>query len=240
MRRADRLFRLVQTLRGGRLWTAARLAEAMEVSERTIYRDIADLQASGVPIDGAAGVGYLMRSGYDLPPLMFTREEVVALVLGARLVAAWGGASMAGAARDSLSKIESALPRADEVRDALERFGAPAIGLLAEERERLDVLDRATRERQVVAIDYAAPARPPTRRRVHPLGLWFWGTSWTLVAWCELRDDFRMFRVDRITALEPSGDRFEVSPERNLAAFVARAAEEEGCELPPDPLVRGL
>ena len=237
MRRADRLFRLVQTLRGGRLWTAARLAEAMEVSERTVYRDIADLQASGVPIDGEAGVGYLMRSGYDLPPLMFTQEEIVALVLGARLVVAAGGTGMASAACEALSKIESALPRAEAVRDALERFRAPPVAIAPHERERLDVLDRATRERQVIRIGYAAPERARTERRLHPLGLWFWGTSWTLVAWCELREDFRMFRVDRITALEPTAERFEIAPERSLAAYLDRIKNEEGCALPPDPLL---
>lgn len=107
---ADRLFQIVQYLRGGRLVTAAMLAERLEVSERTIYRDIADLQSSGVPTDGEAGVGYLMRDGYDLPPLMFTRDEVVALVAGARLIRAWGGAGMARAAEEALTKIGSVLP----------------------------------------------------------------------------------------------------------------------------------
>jgi predicted DNA-binding transcriptional regulator YafY len=98
MRRADRLFQIVQHLRGGRLVTAAKLANHLEVSERTIYRDIADLQSTGVPIDGEAGVGYIMREGFDLPPLMFTRDEIVALVAGARMTRAWGGAAMARAA----------------------------------------------------------------------------------------------------------------------------------------------
>jgi len=89
MRRADRLFQIVQYLRGGRLLTASMLAERLEISERTIYRDIADLQSSGVPIDGEAGMGYLMREGYDVPPLMFTRDEIVSLVVGARMVRAW-------------------------------------------------------------------------------------------------------------------------------------------------------
>ena len=91
MRRADRLFQIVQYLRGGRLVTAANLAERLEVTTRTIYRDVADLMASGVPIEGEAGLGYVMRDGYDLPPLMFTNDEIVALVAGARMIKAWGG-----------------------------------------------------------------------------------------------------------------------------------------------------
>ena len=101
MRRADRLFQIVQYLRGGRLVTAAMLAERLEVSERTVYRDIADLQSTGVPIDGAAGVGYVLRSGYDLPPLMFTQDEIVALVAGIRMVRSWGGIGMARAAAEA-------------------------------------------------------------------------------------------------------------------------------------------
>ena len=103
MRRADRLFQIVQHLRGGRLVTAQMLGQRLEVSERTIYRDIADLQSTGVPIDGEAGVGYIMREGYDLPPLMFTRDEIVALVAGARMVQAFGGAAMARAAAEALA-----------------------------------------------------------------------------------------------------------------------------------------
>jgi len=116
MRRADRLFQIVQKLRGGRLVTARQLAEKLEVSERTIYRDIADLQSTGVPIDGEAGVGYILREGFDLPPLMFTRDEVVALVAGARLITAWGGASMARAAEEAIIKIGAVLPKEDRPR----------------------------------------------------------------------------------------------------------------------------
>ena len=235
MRRADRLFRLVQTLRGGRLWTAARLAEAMEVSERTVYRDVADLQASGVPIDGAAGVGYLMRPGYDLPPLMFDRGEIAALVLGARMVAAWGGAEMADSARRALSKVEAVLPHAELARDALARLGAPPTGLCPAERERIDRLDAATREHRIVEIAYVDAGGSRSTRRLHPLGLWFWGATWTLVAWCRLRDDFRLFRLDRIEALDVGRERFEPRSDRSVARFLARTAEREGCEFPPDP-----
>ena len=116
MRRADRLFQIVQYLRGGRLLTARKLAERLEVSERTIYRDIADLIGSGVPIDGEAGIGYLMRAGFDLPPLMFSRDEIVALVAGARMIRAWGGAGMALAAEEALVKIGAVLPAPERAR----------------------------------------------------------------------------------------------------------------------------
>ena len=119
MRRADRLFGIVQRLRGGRLATARTLAARFEVSERTIYRDIADLQASGVPVAGEAGVGYLLRDGFELPPLMFTRDEIVALVAGARMVQSFGGAAMAGAAAEALVKIGAVLPGSE--RDRLHR-----------------------------------------------------------------------------------------------------------------------
>src|SRR5438552_6380092 len=119
MRRADRLFAIVQYLRGRRLTTAAQLAGWLEVSERTIYRDVADLAASGVPIDGEAGVGYRIRAGFDLPPLMFTYDEIDALVIGARFVESWGGPGLAGGARSALAKIAAALP--GDKRVALER-----------------------------------------------------------------------------------------------------------------------
>ena len=110
MRRADRLFRIVQLLRSGRLKTARALAERLQVSERTIYRDVRDLQLAGQPIEGEAGVGYTLRREFDLPPLMFAPEELTALVLGARLVKAWGGAENAVAAGSALARIEAVLP----------------------------------------------------------------------------------------------------------------------------------
>src|ERR1700760_82234 len=126
MRRADRLFRIVQMLRSGRLRTAAALAERLEVSERTIYRDVRDLQLAGQPIEGEAGVGYTLRREFDLPPLMFPQEEITALVLGARMVQAWGGVEAAKAARSALARIEAVLP--EELAARLDRIAlfAPA------------------------------------------------------------------------------------------------------------------
>ncbi len=235
MRRADRLFRLVQTLRAGRLTTAARLSDEMEVSVRTIYRDIADLQASGVPIEGEAGVGYVMRSGFDLPPLMFTQEEIVALVLGARMAAAWGGTRTVTAARDALSKIESVLPDAGEARAALARLYAPNYALCDAERIRLDLLDAAVARQETVRLAYRTEDGTASERRVRPLGLWFWGATWTLVAWCELRDDFRMFRIDRIAAVTATGERYPIEPGQSLADMEDKVEAEEGCRMPPDP-----
>jgi predicted DNA-binding transcriptional regulator YafY len=199
MRRADRFFQIVQFLRDGRLTTAAKLSEKLEVSERTIYRDIADLIGTGVPIDGEAGVGYIMREGYDLPPLMFTRSEIVALTAGARLIRAWGGTAMAEAAEEALVKIRAVLPedaRARAARVQVHAFEMPDLDDAT--RARLDTLERAVEAKTRLALAYATEDGAATTRTVRPLGLWFWGKVWTLVAWCELRNDFRMFRADRI------------------------------------------
>lgn len=222
MRRADRLFQIVQYLRGGRLTTAAQLAERLEVSERTIYRDIADLIGTGVPIDGEAGVGYLMREGFDLPPLMFTRDEIVALTAGARLIRAWGGASMAAAAEEALVKIRAVLPDDTRARAAtvpVHAFQMPELDNAT--RARLDDLEAAIEAQTRLDIRYRTEDDTETERVIRPLGLWFWGKVWTLVAWCELRTDFRMFRADRIIEMQHL-DRFKPIPEQSLKAFYAQ------------------
>ena len=217
MRRADRLFQIVQYLRGGRLVTAAMLAERLEVSERTIYRDVADLQSTGVPIDGEAGVGYVLRSGYDLPPLMFTRDEIVALVAGIRMVKSWGGISMARAAAEALVKIELVLPEAERARVADTNVFAPPMELTDEVRELIDLVEKAIEACEILRFGYEDQQGSTTERSVHPLGLWFWGKVWTLVAWCETREDFRMFRLDRTTGLAITGEQFRPATERSLA-----------------------
>ncbi|MBR9765891.1 MAG: YafY family transcriptional regulator [Rhodobacteraceae bacterium] len=219
MRRADRLFQIVQHLRGGRLVTGRELAERLEVSLRTLYRDVADLQGSGVPIEGEAGMGYVMRAGHDLPPLMFTEEEIVALVAGARLVKAWGGLTMARAAEEAIVKIEAVLPA--KARERLEAVQIHAISMQAMPealRERLDVVETAVHSRTRLQIRYLAESGDQTDRILRPLGLFFWGKVWTLVAWCELREDFRTFRLDRIAGLQPE-DRFPPDRTRSLAAY---------------------
>ncbi len=225
MRRADRLFQIVQYLRGGRLVRAAQLAEWLEVSERTIYRDIVDLQSSGVPIEGAAGVGYIMRNGYDLPPLMFSRDEIVALVAGARMIRAFGGAAMARAAEEALIKIEAVLPDTERTRADEVAIHAISPEMTAEVRHRIDTLEKAVQNRNRLTLCYSDAQEQASERTVRPLGLWFWGKVWTLVAWCELREDFRMFRLDRIESLEHCEDTFRLEPGKTLADFY-RAMEQ--------------
>lgn len=226
MRRADRLFQIIQHFRGGRLITAAELAEQLEVSPRTVYRDIADLQTSGVPIDGEAGVGYVLKSGFDLPPLMFTRDEVVSLIAGARLIQAWGGATMARAALQALAKIEAVLP--DDVREQTQQveIHAMAYELTPEIRSRIDDLEEAVQKRHRLKIAYSDAQGDRSDRVIRPLGLWFWGKVWTLVAWCELRNNFRMFRVDRIAQMDADEGTYPIDPAKSLTKFYEQIEDE--------------
>ncbi len=219
MRRADRLFQILQFLRGGRLTTAAQLAEKLEVTPRTIYRDIAHLIGSGVPIEGEAGVGYLMRDGFDLPPLMFTQEEIVALVSGARVLQAWGGTKMAAAAQEALIKIDAVLPEAARLQVgqvAVHAMSWPYQG--GNWRDYLDQFEAAAQNHMRLRMTYADEQGRGTERVVRPLGVWFWGKVWTAICWCELRDGFRMFRLDRISAVEEL-DRFRPLKGQTLRDF---------------------
>jgi predicted DNA-binding transcriptional regulator YafY len=219
MRRADRLFQIVQHLRGGRLVTAKMLGERLEVSERTIYRDIADLQSTGVPIDGEAGVGYILREGFDLPPLMFTREEIVALVAGARMVQSMGGVSMAKAAVEALIKIETVLPPSLQAQLKSVEIYVPERQMSERDKSMIDQMQAAVETRKLLELNYADAEGKASRRNVRPLGLWYWGKVWTLVAWCELRDDFRVFRIDRIEAAGQAGSVFKPERGKTLADF---------------------
>ncbi|MCL7408303.1 helix-turn-helix transcriptional regulator [Marivivens donghaensis] len=221
MRRADRLFQIVQLLRGGRLVTAAQLAEKLEVTPRTIYRDVADLMSTGVPIEGEAGVGYIMRDGYDLPPLMFTEAEIVALVAGARMMQVWGGAAMAEGATEAIVKIEAVLP--ERLRQRVNAVGVNAHDmndLSLEVRQLIDQIERVSYEKRRLTITYRDESGSATTRTVRPLGLWYWGKVWTMVCWCELRAGFRMFRIDRIADITED-ERFKDEAGKTLRDFYA-------------------
>ena len=215
MRRADRLFRIVQFLRLGRLLTAQKLAAKLQVSQRTIYRDIQDLQLSGMPIEGEAGVGYTLRRDMDLPPMMFTRGELTALVLGARLVRAWGGAENAAGATQALQRIEAVVP--PEMRNELDAIllYAPEFQMKQVLRERLDTLHAACLTQHAIHFKYTREDGVASERGARPLALAFWSGVWTLAAWCELRNEFRSFRIDRMD--EVSVDASAFTPRRGQA-----------------------
>ncbi|MCX4160383.1 MULTISPECIES: YafY family protein [Paraburkholderia] len=197
-RRADRLFQIAELLRGRRLTTAQQLADWLGISLRTVYRDVRDLQLSGVPIEGEAGIGYRLSRAASLPPLTFTAEELAALAAGARILESWGGASFAGGARSALAKIASAMP-ADK-RAALERLAvfAPSFHVEQEFFVKVDALHRAVDSRHVVSFPYRDRLGAHTERRVWPLGLIYLGGRWMVGAWCELREDFRNFDIARM------------------------------------------
>ncbi|HEV8632347.1 MAG TPA: YafY family protein [Thermoanaerobaculia bacterium] len=220
MRRADRLFLIIHQLRGRRVTPARRLAASLGVSVRTVYRDVADLQLSGVPIEGEAGVGYILRKGSDVPPLMFTREELEALVVGARFTEAFAGRRLGTAARRALTKIEAVLPAELRARSERSRVLAPVVPAREELRERLDRLHEAIDARRVVRFAYASLGGGATARDVEPLCLAFWGQAWTLGAWCRLRVDFRNFRLDRIDGLEVLDEIASDDPARGLRAYL--------------------
>ncbi|MEM6995292.1 MAG: YafY family protein [Myxococcota bacterium] len=226
MRRADRLFQIVQLLRHRRLTTAAQLAERLEVSERTIYRDVADLGRSGVPIEGEAGVGYRMGKDFELPPLMFNVAEIQALVLGARMVESWADDELRGAVRAALDKIEAVLPEAERAQMQGTALFSISFHVPDDMRRFMSTLRHATDERRVVKIRYQDRAGDGTERRVRPLGLYFWGRTWTLGSWCELRGDFRNFRLDRIQDASITDDTFEYVSPATLDDYVQAMAAE--------------
>lgn len=218
MRRADRLFQIVQLLRRDRISTAARLASELEVSERTLYRDIADLMASGVPIESEAGVGYQLPRHFDLPPMMFTVDEAEALLLGARMVQAWADPSLQAAAKTLLGKIEGVLPpeRRKDLSDL--PFLVPDFQVPPKAAHYLAELRQSLREQRRVRITYTRADCQASERVLQPLGLIFWGYRWNLAAWCEWRQALRTFRLDRIQGVELL-DPFEPTPGGGLTDY---------------------
>lgn len=222
MRRADRLFAIIQLMRRNKLVRARDIAGKLEISERTVYRDIRDLVASGVPIEGEAGVGYVLKGGFDLPPLMFTEEEIEALVLGARIVRSWADAGLAEAAGDVLAKVEAVLPARLRAYMNETPLDAPAHHWAEPVAVDLAELRRAVRDRLKLAFAYRDRDGSATERTVRPLLISFFGPVWTLTAWCELRDDFRSFRLDRVGGLRVLDETFRPEPGHTLHDYLKR------------------
>ena len=217
MRPANRLFQIVQLIRSRRLTTAAWLAERLELSERTVYRDIAQLQAQGVPIKGEAGVGYRMGAGFDLAPLMFSQVEAKALVACARIAQSRLDPELAAAAEYALHKIVSVLPSGMRASAESMALHAPASSLDDTTRWQLQSLRQAIEAKRKLLLQYRDLTDRISLRTVRPLGCFYWDAVWILGAWCEMRQEFRNFRVDRIEELGVSEERFREEPGRTLA-----------------------
>ncbi|HZU53071.1 MAG TPA: YafY family protein [Holophagaceae bacterium] len=218
MRRADRLFQIVQLLRRDRLSTGAKLARELGISPRTLYRDISDLMASGVPIESEAGVGYRLPRHFELPPLMFTADEIEALVAGARMVEAWADPGLQEAARSLLRKAEAVLPSRRKLEDlpilVPDFHVPPAVAAF------LGELRVALRERRKIRVRYLRGDGEASERVLRPVALAFWGRGWSLGAWCELRKGFRTFRPDRIQELVLLDETFEPEAGQGLDDYL--------------------
>lgn len=209
MSRASRLIQLLQVFRQHRRpVSGAQLAAATGVSLRTLYRDVETLKGQGAQIDGEAGIGFVLRPGFMLPPLMFSEEEIEALVLGSRWVAGHTDDRLGAAARAALSKIAAVLP--PDLRDGLETSGLLVGKSPTQEPSVVDLalLRAAIRRERKLSITYADRQDEMTRRLIWPFALSYFEAVRVLVAWCELRQGFRSFRVDRIVALEPTETRY--------------------------------
>lgn len=221
MRRADRLFQIIQNLHHERVVTARELAVELEVSERTIYRDIQDLSLSGVPITGETGRGYRLLPGFQLPPLMFNEEEIEALLLGARMVRAWTDKGLARAAHQALQKIEHVIPEKLKPQLARQDMIVPDFPMEGQAGEQLQVVRQAIKQQHKIDFNYTREDGQASIRTVQPLGLFYWGKVWTLVGWCELRNAFRHFRVDRMTLCKQNDQTFELIEGRTLQDYLS-------------------
>ena len=223
MRRADRLFDIIQTLRATpRPITARALADQLEVTDRTIYRDVAALQASRVPIEGAPGLGYVLRRGFDLPPLMFTTEETDAIAIGVRLLRRLRDPKLEAAARSVLAKLSTVVPQ--ELQSQLvaaplyvSEGSAPAVTGID-----LSQLRNAIRETRKLVIGYVDEEGRRTQRTIWPIAMAYYVDVTLVGAWCELRNDFRHFRVDRIETSQVLDERFSAESGRLTAEWLAR------------------
>ncbi|MDE1150638.1 MAG: YafY family protein [Azospirillaceae bacterium] len=218
-RRAERLLSLLDLLRARPVVTAASLAEALEVSARTVYRDIDALLAAGVPIKGEAGVGFTLQAGYFLPPLTLTEDEAEALAFAARILAIWSDGALAAQAELALAKVKAVLP--PTAQSSIDRNILWAPQWVTRHPPTVDLLQlkRAAQRRQCLSIRYRTLRGSVSTRVVRPLSLTFFGPVWLLVAWCEMQADFRCFRLDRIEALEVLDRTFRDEPGKRLADF---------------------
>lgn len=219
MRRTDRLFEIIQILRDGKLHRAQDIAARLEVSTRTIYRDMDTLAASGVPVEGERGVGYMARQQISLPPLSLTPAELEALNLGMAIVAEAADPDLKAAAQSLAAKVDAVLPEhtiaeADAWKFAVYPFADAARGFA-----HMPTLRSAIKARQKLRLSYRRIDGTLTQRTIRPLHMEYWGRVWTLTAWCETREDFRVFRVDLIEEAAALPELFVDEPGKRLKDY---------------------
>jgi len=224
VRKAERLFQLVTLLKGRRLAiTAKTLSEALEVSERTIYRDIQALILSGVPIEGEAGIGYLLPNHFELPPLMFSVDELMALMLGSKMVQAWSDKTLAKSATSAFEKIEAIIPEHLQQNQPMP-FLVPDFHIDQTHSNYSTCIRQAIQTFNVLKISYIDAKEDASERLIEPLSLVFWGAKWTIIAFCILRQDYREFRIDRIQNLQTTEQKFETSDTKNITHYLAQVS----------------
>jgi predicted DNA-binding transcriptional regulator YafY len=228
MRRTDRLFDIIQTLRVAKQpMTAATIAERLEVTVRTVYRDIATLQARRIPIEGAAGIGYVLRRGFDLPPLMFTADEIDAIAVGARLVRRLRDPGLQDAADSVLAKITTILPEALRAGVVSAPFYVSAGQAATPEGIDLSDVRYAIRETRKMRITYADASGQRTNRTIWPIAMAYYVDATLIGAWCELRVDYRHFRVERIVTSTLLEDIFSTDGGKLVEGWLAQRQTEE-------------
>jgi predicted DNA-binding transcriptional regulator YafY len=239
MRRADRLFDIIQILRLGRApITAAAIAAELEVTPRTVYRDIATLQARRVPIEGEAGIGYVLRRGFELPPLMLTEEEVQAVAVGMRLLRRTGDPGLETAARHVLIKLTAAMPEVLRAQMLAAPFHVATRGAPLPSAVDLSETRVAIRNAHKMWIDYVDEKGAATTRTICPIAMEYHVEATLICAWCELRDDYRHFRTDRIRIARVLDASFAARASTLLAGWVelTRTDQREREEaIPPKP-----
>lgn len=222
MARSDRLFDLMQHLRAGGVHRAEDLAQALDVSVRTIYRDMDTLVSSGVPVQGTRGTGYTIAPVTTLPPLSLTAEELEALNLGIAIVAEAADADLKTAAQSLADKIDAALPERGIAQAEAWKFATYPFADAVRGFAQMPTLRAAIRARQKLRLTYHSKGDRITTRTIRPLHLDYWGRVWTLTAWCEKREDFRAFRVDLIQSAEALPEMFVDEVGKRLEDYQAR------------------
>ena len=233
MRKAERLFQILTILRSRRtVMTADEIAEQLGVSVRTIYRDMQALSLSNIPLESEAGIGYRLRPGFTISPMMFEQDELEALALGAKMVKGWGDDALVEAVERALQKIYAVLPEktfafhhATDETVIVTDFGRQFASQFS------DVIRKAIKRFAKLDIVYRNEKGQQTSRIIWPLGLIYWGKVWTLITWCQLREDYRVFRLDRICDLNVLRETFETSPSINLQTYL-KNQEEKHKDLP--------